>query len=126
LHRCCQVELLAHELQSPQSQAAQSDLILQLGKQKTERREWLNAIQKRLTALRTRMDRMYEDKLDGRIDEEFWSRKMTEWRSQERTLQGAADSLTTPLAENHVLTAQRTLELANKAHFLYVTRNRAE
>jgi site-specific DNA recombinase len=93
---------------------------------KTERRERLNGIQKRLTALRTRIDQMYEDKLDGKIDEEFWSRKMTEWRSQERTLQGAADSLMTPLTENHALTAQRTLELANKAHFLYVTRNHAE
>jgi site-specific DNA recombinase len=93
---------------------------------KAERQERLNGIQKRLTALRTRMDQVYEDKLDGNIDEEFWKRKMTEWRTQERALQSAADSLNLPVSENHALTAQRTLELANKAHFLYVTRNHAE
>jgi hypothetical protein len=51
---------------------------------------------------------------------------MTEWRTQERALQSAADSLNLPVSENHALTAQRTLELANQAHFLYVTRNHAE
>jgi hypothetical protein len=30
---------------------------------------------------------MYEDELDGRIDEEFWTRKNNEWREQERNLQ---------------------------------------
>jgi hypothetical protein len=37
-------------------------------------------VQQVLSALRTRMDQMCEDKLDGKIDEEFWTRKMNEWR----------------------------------------------
>jgi site-specific DNA recombinase len=93
---------------------------------KAERQERLLGIRQRLAALRTRMDQMYEDKLDGKIDEEFWSRRMSEWRTQERALQSAADSLNTPVPEHHALTAQRTLELANKAHFLYLARNHAE
>lgn len=96
------------------------------GNAEIERRERLSGIQQRLAALRSRMDKMYEDKLDGKIDEQFWSRKISEWREQERALQGAADSLSTPLPENRALTAQRILELANKAHFLYLTRNHAE
>ena len=72
------------------------------------------------------MDKMYEDKLDGKIDEQFWSRKISEWRQQERELEGAAESLSTPVPENHVLTTERILELANRAHFLYLTRNHAE
>jgi site-specific DNA recombinase len=93
---------------------------------KAERQERLVGIRQRLATLRTRMDQIYEDKLDGKIDEEFWSRKMSAWRMQERALQSAADSLGTPLPENQSLTARRILELANKAHFLYLTRSHAE
>ena len=49
-----------------------------------------------------------------------------DWRTEERALQSAADSLDMPLPENRALTAQRILELANKAYFLYLTRNPAE
>jgi site-specific DNA recombinase len=91
-----------------------------------ERRERLAGIRQRLAALRTRMDQMYEDKLDGKIEEEFWSRKMTEWRTQERALESVAAALNIPASENQPLTVQRTLELANKAHFLYLTRNHEE
>ena len=69
---------------------------------------------------------MYEDKLDGKIDEEFWTRKMADWHTRKRALQGAADALNEPVSDQHVLSAQRTLELANKAHFLYLTRSPAE
>ena len=51
---------------------------------------------------------------------------MTKWRTQEHALQGTADSLTAPLPDNHALTAQRTLELADKAYSLYLTRTPAE
>jgi site-specific DNA recombinase len=69
---------------------------------------------------------MYEDKLDGKIDEEFWTRKMADWHTRKRALQGAADALNEPVSDQHVLSAQRTLELANKAHFLYLARNHGE
>jgi site-specific DNA recombinase len=91
-----------------------------------ERRERLAGIRQRLAALRTRMDQMYEDKLDGKIEEEFWARKITKWRTQERALESAAVVLNAPISESQPLTVQRTLELANKAHFLYLTRNHAE
>jgi len=59
-------------------------------------------------ARREGIQAMYEDKLDGKVDEKFWSRKMADWRTQERALQSAADSLGTVVPEHHVLTAQRT------------------
>jgi hypothetical protein len=92
----------------------------------TERVQQLNAINQRLATLRTRMDKMYEDKLDGKIDEEFWSRRMNDSREQEREMQAALDRLSEPVTPARVLDAQRTLELANKASFLYLTRNHAE
>ncbi len=69
---------------------------------------------------------MYDDKLDGKINEEFWNRKMTDWRVEERAVQSAVDSLDRPLPQNRALTVQRIFELANKAHFLYLTRNHVE
>jgi site-specific DNA recombinase len=96
------------------------------GTANSERLRKLSEAKLRLSALRSRMDRMYEDKLDGKIDEEFWNRKMADWRTEERALQSAAESLDIPVPENRALTAQRIFELANKAHFLYLTRNHAE
>jgi hypothetical protein len=91
-----------------------------------DRQKRLAEVRQRLATLQTRMDQMYDDKLAGKIDEEFWTRKMADWRTQERALQSAAESFSLPVPANRALTAQRILELANKAHFLYLTRNHAE
>ena len=91
------------------------------------RQEQLSRCQQRLAVLRTRMDKMYEDKLDSRIDEEFWGRKNTEFRQQEVSLESELANLNSPAStDDRALTAQKILELANKAHFLYVRRNPAE
>jgi site-specific DNA recombinase len=90
------------------------------------RQQRMNAIQQRLAALRARMDQMYEDKLDGKIDQEFWTRKMNEWREQERALEAELSALSNPVTQDHVLTVKRIFELANRAYFLYLTRNTAE
>ncbi|HSB76015.1 MAG TPA: hypothetical protein VLC12_10220, partial [Terriglobales bacterium] len=92
----------------------------------SERQQRITAIQQRLAGLRGRMDQMYEDKLDGKIEEQFWTRKMNEWREQERTLESQLSSLRVPMSADHVLTVQRIFELANRAHFLYLTRNLSE
>jgi site-specific DNA recombinase len=88
--------------------------------------EQMAALKQRLTALRTRMGQLYEDKLDGKITEEFWKHKQAEYADQERTIETALSSLSTSITSDRVLTVQRIFELANKAHFLYVTRNSAE
>jgi len=36
------------------------------------------------------------DKLDGKVDEAFWTRKMTEWRDREHALEAASVALSTP------------------------------
>ena len=80
---------------------------------------------KRLSAVRRRMDQAYSDKLDGKIPEDFWERKMSEWRAEEQQIE---ITLNTPSDSygDRVLSARRILELANKAHFLYVTQKPAE
>ena len=43
-------------------------------------------LQKRLASVRTRMDQAYLDKPDGKITEEFWQRKKTEWQEEEQQI----------------------------------------
>ena len=56
------------------------------------------------------MDQMYEDKLDGKIEEEFWTRKMNEWREQERALESQLSGLNSRATGDSVLTVQRICE----------------
>ena len=55
-----------------------------------QRTAQITTARQRLTALRTRMDQAYEDKLDGKLDEAMWTRKMQDWREQEIELEGHA------------------------------------
>ncbi|PYY11721.1 MAG: hypothetical protein DMG69_03225 [Acidobacteria bacterium] len=55
-----------------------------------QRTAQITSARQRLTALRTRMDQAYEDKLDGKLDEAMWTRKMQDWREQEIELEGHA------------------------------------
>ena len=80
---------------------------------------------KRLADVRSRMDQAYADKLDGKISEEFWLRKTGEWQQQEQQILMTLGGLEQATAD-HLLTASRILELANKAYSLYVSQNPAE
>jgi site-specific DNA recombinase len=97
-----------------------------LAKSEADRQQQAAGLSQRLATIRTRMNQIYEDKLDGKIDEEFWKCKQAEYRDQERHLETLAVSLQTPVAADRVLTVERIFELANKAHSLYLTRNLAE
>jgi site-specific DNA recombinase len=97
-----------------------------LDRSEQERQKGLAALHQRLASVRTRMDQIYEDKLDGKISEEFWNRKHGECREQERVLQVQISRSGEPITSAHVLTVQRVFELAKSAYSLYLTRNPAE
>jgi hypothetical protein len=63
--------------------------------------------------------------LDGKISEEFWDRKASEWQAEEQQIQTSIQALDQVKPER-MLDAVRILELANKAHFLYVRRSPTE
>ncbi len=123
-----QLGALLDQIYVPESVARQivDSLRLDTHRAEAERIEQQNTIRQRLAALRTRMDQMYEDKLDGKIDEVFWTRKMTEYRDQEHSLETALSALNRSITSANVLTVERIFELTQKARFLYVTRNHAE
>src|SRR5262249_4814933 len=96
------------------------------GRAEGQRAAQITSAQQRLAALRTRMDQAYEDKLDGKLDEQMWNRKMRDWREQEIELEAVLHRLGTPVSPANGLAAQRTLELPNRAYSLYFTRHHAE
>lgn len=79
----------------------------------------------RLEAIRDRMSQAYADKLDGKIAEDFWQRQMSQWQADERQVPRVIDALAQTQTDS-VPNAQRTLELANVAYSLYLTRKPAE
>jgi site-specific DNA recombinase len=81
-------------------------------------------LQQRLSSLRHRIDQAYEDKVEGKISEEFWIRKSAEWQAEEQQII-AHQAPAAPRA-NRVCDLTRILELANKAHFQYVSQGSTE
>ena len=97
----------------------EKSLLTDKGREEALRKEQAERLQRRLTAARHRLDQTYLDKLDGKISEEFWARKSAEWMSEEQQILVALQSLEQVKPER-MLDAVRTLELANRAYFLYV------
>jgi site-specific DNA recombinase len=81
--------------------------------------EQRNRLRDRLSALRGRLDQSYVDKLDGKITEEFWTRKSEEWRADEQQLCAELVRLE-HVKPGKFMDGIRILELSHKAHFLYV------
>ena len=81
--------------------------------------------QQHLASVRHRLDQIYVDKLDGKITDEFWSRKSNERRTEEQQILFAIQALE-QIRPERMLDAARILELANKAYFLYVKQPAAE
>jgi site-specific DNA recombinase len=79
----------------------------------------------RLDEVRRRIDQAYTDKLDGKISEDFWQRKMIEWQAEEQRVDRALMELEA-CSDDRLRGAKRILELANKAYFLYFMRKPAE
>ncbi len=83
-------------------------------------------LQQRLATLRRRLDQAYVDRLDGRISEEFWETKAAEWQREERQALAVLRELEHADRPERMLDRVRILELANKAHSLYLTQTPAE
>ena len=97
----------------------EESLLTSRGREANLQLEQEQRLQQRLTAVRNRLDQAYLDKLDGKITEEFWSRKSADWRVEENQIHMAIRGLA-DIKPERMLDAVRILELANKAYFLYV------
>lgn len=86
------------------------------------RRDRLND---RLAQIRRRLEQAYLDKLDGKITEAFWETKSTEWNQEQESILMALQALQDQSPQG-IVDGLRTLELANKAYFLYLRQPPAE
>jgi site-specific DNA recombinase len=88
-------------------------------------REAVERLQSQYSALQSRIEAMYLDRLHGRIDTTFFDRKASEWRSEQdqlsRELQNLRGSDQTYLSEGVKL-----LELAGKARELFLIQSARE
>jgi site-specific DNA recombinase len=101
-----------------------------LGRQQDEMRKRAEGerarLERELNALHRRMDAAYEDKLNGTISDDFWQRKQADWESEDARLKGHISKLTDSTIDDRLLDVHRILELAQRAHSLYLTRKPAE
>ena len=67
------------------------------------------------------MDKSYEEKLLGKVEEDVWSRKMHQWREEELFLKAKLEAPSASQTHERVLSAKRILELAQKAYSVYLT-----
>lgn len=64
------------------------------------------------------MGKIYEDKLEGKISEEFWERKQFEYCAQERETEAQLSALRKSVSRDGIQRVEQIFKLANKAHFL--------
>ena len=83
-------------------------------------------LDRELQTLHARMDAAYTDKLDGKISEEFWQRKQADWETEEFRIKSRIAEPNEAGVKEQILSVGRILELAQKAHSLYLTRKPAE
>jgi site-specific DNA recombinase len=94
--------------------------------EETLRKRQAERIEQRLALLRKRLEQAYVDRLDGKITEEFWEAKSAEWQEEEQALLASLRELEQAENPERALDRVRILELANKAHSLYVTQTPQE
>ena len=73
-------------------------------------------LQQRLSTIRHRLDQIYMDKLDGKISEDFWQRKSTEWQMEEQQVLMAMQGLE-QASKDGLLTAKKCLETREQGVF---------
>ncbi|HTF67383.1 MAG TPA: hypothetical protein VK638_32360 [Edaphobacter sp.] len=57
------------------------------------------------------MDAAYVDKLDGKISEDFWKRKTSDWRIEEQEIKMSIQSLETANVGDRALNAQKNFRI---------------
>src|SRR5208337_3680909 len=80
--------------------------------------EAIDRLQKEYKRLQDRIDRMYIDKLDGRIDTVFFDQKSAEWRAEQTTILGSIQEHQTA-NQSYLEEGVALLELASRAADLF-------
>jgi site-specific DNA recombinase len=93
--------------------------------EKRFREDAIIRLQEEQSKIQNRLDRLYDDRLDGFIEPDFFERKSREWRQTQKRL---ADQITEyqEAAHDYVQDGIRLLELSKIAYFLYKQKDSSE
>jgi site-specific DNA recombinase len=80
--------------------------------------EAISRLQAEHARLQNRLDAMYVDKLDGRVDAAFFDQKATGWRSDQRSLLREIENHQGD-NESYLEDGVKLLELEKRAHILF-------
>jgi site-specific DNA recombinase len=83
-------------------------------------RTMLESYQREHQKYETRLEKMYEDKLDGSITESLYNKKREEYRAKQKEISGKIASLGIA-DEEYYLTSEYLLQLANRAYDLFMS-----
>ena len=84
------------------------------------RTQAVHELERRMRAVQKKLDRGYEDYLETRISNAFWTRKSAEWEAELAAIEGEMSRYMRPTTE-YAVTGGKILELAKQAEFLYKT-----
>ncbi len=87
--------------------------------------EMIASLQREYARLQHRLDQMYVDKLDGKISQEFYDQKSTEWRNEQDAVQRKIENHKNA-NRSYIDEGIRILELSNRAWELYEKQEMAE
>ncbi len=85
----------------------------------------LARLAQRRHGVQAKLDRGYDDYLEGQISEGFWTRKSAEWESELATVDLEVSRLSRPTPA-YLATGEKILELAKTAHSRYLEEDPAE
>ena len=114
------IELRPHEVAWISDELRSSE-----GDRRRQHEDALARLQEQYDRIQARLDAMYLDKLDGRIDAAFFDRKATDWRrEQEGILHNMAVHRNAD--QSYIEGAVRLLELAAEAYELFIQQDAPE
>lgn len=97
----------------------QESLIKTHGSSAEDKQTQIENVKIQINRLETRLDRLYEDKLDRKIPEEYWEKKDAEFRNMKADLECTLNSLQQG-NPHYFEDALRIFELSQKLYSLYV------
>ena len=123
-------EKLAEILHAIQIDREVADWIVEALKSSyTDEREFreseVRRLKRRYEDLQVRLDKSYEDRLDGIIDKRYWAEVSTKWRAEQDEVRAQINRFE-QADRNYVDQGTKILELAQHAYSLYVGRELSE
>jgi len=95
------------------------------GEAERERLATRQRLEDRRRKVLAKLDRGYDDYVEGRVTEDFWARKSEQWEDERRLVEAELVRLASSNGSLAV-TGEKTLELAKQADFLYKTQDPAQ